>query len=112
MYSTTCRQLKDSGFQVNSIDSNILPGYYYIEILKDGENAIILSEVNIATCIESVQTDKIYNFHLEKIYSTPKVKNISFRLYKNDVYIDEDLVFPKDQKVYMSKSIVGLCIKR
>lgn len=108
----SCRQARSDGFHVTSIDSNILHGYYYIEILRSGKVELILSEKSTLTCTDSVQVGKKYNLPLNLIYTTPKIDSMSFRLYKNDIHLDGNLVFPKAQKVYKSNSIVGLCIER
>lgn len=106
----SCRQTKDQSIEIREINNNLLTGYYYIKISNGNTHSILLTEKKNSTCNNTIQIDRKYNVHLEKIYTTPLIGDFTFRLYKEDVYVDGILVFPKKTDVYISKSIVGLCV--
>jgi hypothetical protein len=115
-FLTSCHTIKNGDsvyfktINIYKIDKDLLTDFYIIRFNKNGQNGIILSEKSNLDCSSEIKIAKKYKLYLTKINSTEKLTEPTFRLYANDIYVDGKLVFPKNELVYTSNSLKGLCI--
>lgn len=83
-----------NSFEVIEKDSSVLKNYMWTKcVINEKDTVIFLLD----------KTNRFYEIQypiikIEKIYSIND--DIGYRLYKNDIFIDERLYFPKEMVVY------------
>jgi hypothetical protein len=99
--------------KILEINDTLIKECYHITFINlKGEKGILISKKQEIECKEILEIDKTYSLLLHYVTTTTNLMDdtdVSFRLYQNDIYIDEKLVFPSSIKVYTATSLKGLC---
>jgi len=102
-----------NAYKIKLIDTETLSNYYYLRLTKKGEEIILLSEkhslnLNIDNC--KLKRGKKYFFNLEKMSTVILDDSTTWRLYRYDFSLGDDLRFPKKMGVYKAHNMKGLCL--
>lgn len=97
--------------KIDKIEEDKLSGFYIVkfDFLEGEKSGSLISRKENTSCEKKLIIGGEYQINLEKLKSTEGITEATFRLNVNDVYIDGELVFPRNEFFYKSSSIVGLC---
>lgn len=100
--------------KIERIDSALLSEYHLIRCidLSNSDTLLIVSQkpVDPKPCKQIVSEKNEFMLDLEKI-NRIDLNGLNHNLYIHNIYIEGNLVFPRNLVVFKSNSLVGLCVK-
>ena len=103
-----CEKIK---LTVNKIDSTTLVDSYLIYCKVKNKQVVLCSKkefTQLKNCNPLV-IGMSYKIQLKKKFAL-ELDGIRFRLYSNDIYVDNKLIVKKETSVFESADIKGLCL--
>ena len=101
--------LKRTKLTIKNIDSTTLKTAYLIDAIIKNREILIHSEKKLNTQLNSNKLiiGKHYYLILKEVFYL-QLDDLSFPLYKGNIYLDNKLIIKKETKVFVSEDINGL----
>lgn len=104
-FSDGLEKIKIEAVEVNKIDE-----YNFIYFSRNDVISLLISKKTPnEDCQDKLAPGRIVEVNLDKIFAIELSEDISWRLYSNDLYIDEKLILEKETLVFTSQNVSGSC---
>ena len=111
---STKTDCKKTSIEVTKIDSTSIKNTYLVFFITKNNQGILYSKMkpmNTDTSCKSIMVGSKYWIKLNKVFRVDLGDNILFPLYRNSIYLDGKVIFKKEDNVFSSADVDGLCLK-